>query len=160
MFRHLKAFAGATGRGLCVFAVCGAAYSQPYPANPVHWIVPFPAGSGTDVMTRAIAQPLSLSLGKPVIVDNRAGANTLIGLEAAAKAAPDGYTMATVVFGSVVVNPFMYRKLASIDTYRDQILARPHYAPDEGWDDLEALQQVTLGDRMERELHKLLIRES
>lgn len=44
--------------------------------------------------------------------------------------------------------------LASIDTYRDQILARPHYAHDEGWDDLEALQQVTLGDLMERALHE------
>ena len=118
MFRHLKAFAGAAGRGLCVFAACGAAHAQPYPANPVHWIVPFPAGSGTDVMTRAIAQPLALSLGKPVVVENRAGANTLIGLESAAKAAPDGYTMVTVVIGSVVFNPFMYRKLP-YDPQRD-----------------------------------------
>ena len=62
-------------------------------------------------MTRAIAQPLAVSLGKPVIVENRAGANTFIGLEAVAKSPSDGYTMATVVIGSIVFNPFIYRKL-------------------------------------------------
>jgi tripartite-type tricarboxylate transporter receptor subunit TctC len=118
MFIHLKALAGAAACGLGVFAACGAALAQSYPASPLRWIVPFPAGSGTDVMTRAIAQPLALSLGKPVIVENRAGANTLIGMEAAAKAAPDGYTMVTVVIGSVVFNPFMYPKLP-YDPQRD-----------------------------------------
>ena len=94
------------------------AMAQTYPAKPLHWIVPFPAGSGTDVMTRAIAQPLAASLGKSVLVENRAGAQTLIGLEAAAKAAPDGYTLATVVIGSIVFNPYMYRKLP-YDPQRD-----------------------------------------
>ena len=96
MFRHLKAFFAAAGRGLCVFAACGAALAQPYPANPVHWIVPFPAGSGTDVMTRAIAQPLALSRGKPVVVENRAGANGLIGAVCAIgmRAAMSGCIMA------------------------------------------------------------------
>jgi tripartite-type tricarboxylate transporter receptor subunit TctC len=105
---------------IAAFAVAAgsAALAQPYPAKPVHWIVPFPAGSGTDVMTRAMTQPLSASLGKPVIVDNRAGANTFIGLEAAAKSSPDGYTIVTVVTGSIVFNPFMYRSLP-YDPQRD-----------------------------------------
>lgn len=118
MFGCLKSVAAAAAHGLLFFGACGAAFAQSYPAAPVHWIVPFPAGSGTDVMTRAIAQPLSISLGKPVIVENRAGANTLVGLEAAARAAADGYTMVTTVFGSVIVNPFMYRKLP-YDPQRD-----------------------------------------
>lgn len=59
------------------------------------------------------------------------------------------------VLGLPVDEQYRAALLASIDTYRHQILARPHYAPDEGWDDLEALQQVTLGDRMERDLQKI-----
>ena len=103
---------------LSAAGLVSGAMAQAWPAKPLHWIVPFPAGSGTDVMTRAIAQPLSASLGKPVVVENRAGAQTLIGLEAAAKSAPDGYTMATVVIGSIVFNRFMYRKLP-YDPQRD-----------------------------------------
>ena len=58
------------------------------------------------------------------------------------------------VLGLPVGEPYRAALLASIDTYRDQILSRPVYAPHEGWDDLEALQQVTLGDAMERTLRK------
>jgi tripartite-type tricarboxylate transporter receptor subunit TctC len=111
----------ATARAIIGAIALGAwctASAQSYPTKPVHWVVPFPAGSGTDVMTRAIAQPLSASLGKPVVVENRAGANTFIGLEAVAKSAPDGYTMVTVVIGSIVFNAFIYRKLP-YDPQRD-----------------------------------------
>ena len=55
MFKRLNALARAAARGLCVSTICTAALAQSYPANPIHWIVPFPAGSGTDVMTRALA---------------------------------------------------------------------------------------------------------
>lgn len=59
------------------------------------------------------------------------------------------------VLGLPVDEQYRAALLESIETYREQILARPHYAPDEGWDDLEALQQVTLGDRMEAALQEI-----
>ncbi|MCX7152018.1 MAG: tripartite tricarboxylate transporter substrate binding protein [Proteobacteria bacterium] len=71
----------------------GAALAQGYPAKPVRIIVPYPPGGGTDVVARAIAQKFQESTGQAMVVDNRPGASELIGTEAAAKAAPDGYTM-------------------------------------------------------------------
>lgn len=91
--------------GLCVVA---AAQAQSYPTRPVRMIVPFPAGGNTDILGRAIAQKLSASLGSSVIVDNRGGAGGTVGSEAAAKSAPDGYT---VLFASSShgINPAVRR---------------------------------------------------
>ena len=64
---------------------CGTALAQPYPGKPLRWIVPFAAGGPLDVITRAIAKPLSDSVGQPVVVENRASAGGIVGIEAAAK---------------------------------------------------------------------------
>ena len=71
----------------------GVAAAQGYPNRPIRIVVPYPAGGATDQMARIIQQPLSELLGQPVIIDNRAGAGGIIGTDAVAKAAPDGYTL-------------------------------------------------------------------
>src|SRR4051812_29520165 len=69
------------------------AYSQAYPSRPVRLVVPYPAGSGTDLVARAIAQSLSARLGKSVVVDNRPGGGTVIGMDLVAQAPADGHTL-------------------------------------------------------------------
>ena len=69
------------------------AMAQTWPAKPVRIVVPMPPGSGSDLVARAMGQRLSMQWGQPVVVDNRAGGNTLIGGEAVARAAPDGYSL-------------------------------------------------------------------
>ena len=67
--------------------------AQTYPTKPINFIVPFPAGTGNDVIARTIGDKLSKSLGKPVVIENKAGATGAIGGEAAAKAPADGHTI-------------------------------------------------------------------
>ena len=80
---------------VCMLTVAaGSALAQPaYPSKPIHFIVPFPPGGSTDPLARLAGQKLVESWGQQVIVENRAGGNTVIGTEAAARAAPDGYTI-------------------------------------------------------------------
>ncbi len=92
--------------------------AQDYPNRPVRMIVPQAAGSGVDLMTRIIAQKLADPLGQQVVVENRPGANGIIGLEVAAKSKPDGYTMVLGVPSSLTMNPFIYKSLP-YDTFRD-----------------------------------------
>lgn len=75
------------------FLVASDCLAQAYPAKPIKIIVPFPAGGTTDIVARMVGQRMSESMGQPVIVENRAGAGGLIGADAVAKAAPDGYTI-------------------------------------------------------------------
>ncbi len=82
-----------------------------YPAKPIRFIVPYPPGGGTDIVARVVGWRLSESLGQQVVIDNRGGANGIIGTHIAAKAAPDGYTMVIGIPASVAVNPSMYRDL-------------------------------------------------
>lgn len=87
-----------------------AAAQQAYPVKPVRIISPFPPGGGNDTLCRTIAPKLSESLKQQVIVDNRAGANGIIGTEIAARAAPDGYTIALIP-SAHAVNATLYKKL-------------------------------------------------
>src|SRR5437868_1944621 len=73
--------------------IAGAAMAQAFPFKPIHLIVPYAAGGSSDQIARLIAAPMSKSLGVPVIVDNMAGGNTMIGAGAAARAKPDGHTL-------------------------------------------------------------------
>ena len=101
---------------LCVIAA--PAFAQAYPGKPIRVIVPFPAGGGTDYVARAVGRQLGAALGQPVVVDNRAGASGIIGAEAAARSAPDGYTALVADAGTLAINPGLYRKLP-FDTLRD-----------------------------------------
>ena len=92
--------------GLLAVSVSSAA-AQTYPSRPVRLIVPFAPAGGTDIMARSLAQRMAESTGQQFVVENRAGANAIIGTEAVAKAAPDGYTllMTTNIF---TINPWLY----------------------------------------------------
>ena len=90
----------------CAFVTPSGA--QQWPSRPIHVIVPFAAGGSTDVAARLIGQHLSKALGQQVVIENRTGANGNIGTEAAAKAAPDGYTI-LIAPDSVAANPHVYK---------------------------------------------------
>ena len=87
------------------------AQAQSWPSRPIRWVVPYPAGGGTDQVSRLIAEKLSSALGQPVLVENKPGASTIIGAEAVAKAAPDGYTLLLGQPTSLSVNQHLYAKL-------------------------------------------------
>jgi tripartite-type tricarboxylate transporter receptor subunit TctC len=103
--------------GIALLAATSAAHAQPFPSRPVRLISPYPPGGGNDVLARLIADKMGEALGQRVIVDNRAGANTIVGTEIVAKSAPDGHTM-VLVPNSFVTNPAFYPKLP-YDTVRD-----------------------------------------
>ena len=104
----MKGIIGSTLLAAAAIA-CTPAWSQAWPAKSVHIIVPFAPAGVTDIMGRLLAQKFSEGLGQPFIVDNRAGAGGNIGMGAAARAAPDGYTV-LVSSSSYVVNPSLYAK--------------------------------------------------
>ena len=89
---------------------CGFTLAQSYPAGPVRVVVPFPAGGGVDSMGRIVAQKLSEALGKQFVVDNRGGANGMVGSELVAKSPKDGYTL-LVNGANFVTTPSLYRKV-------------------------------------------------
>ena len=95
-----------------------AAGAQTWPAKPVRMLVPFPPGGGVDFAARIVGKHLSDRLGQQVVVENRAGANGIIALEALKGAAPDGYTIAAASNGPLVINPAMYLRLP-YDPLRD-----------------------------------------
>ncbi len=95
-----------------------AALAQPYPSKTIHMIVPFPPGGGVDYIGRIVGKGLADRLGQQVVIDNRPGANAILGLEALKVSAPDGYTIAAASAGPLAVNPFVYAKLPH-DTVKD-----------------------------------------
>jgi tripartite-type tricarboxylate transporter receptor subunit TctC len=96
---------------LLLIAFSNLAAAQGYPAKPIRWIAPFPPGGPVDLLARTVGQKLSEAWSQPVIVENRAGAAGNLGVEAAAKAPPDGYTLVIVPTGNIVVNPTLFPKL-------------------------------------------------
>jgi tripartite-type tricarboxylate transporter receptor subunit TctC len=97
--------------------VAGAPAAQTYPAKAIRIVVPWPPGGGTDVVARTIAQKMHETLGQPAVVDNRAGANGIIGADLVAKAPADGYTVLLTI-ASHAINPTLYTKLP-YDTIAD-----------------------------------------
>ena len=100
------ALAGAMAAGLAP-----AAHAQSFPQKPVRVVLPFVAGSGPDLVARLLTEKMAQSTGQQFIVDNRAGANGQIALEAVAKSAPDGYTIVFADIGQFAINPSLYKKL-------------------------------------------------
>lgn len=97
---------------LCAgLAAAGLAIAQSWPTRPVRLIVPWPPGGGTDIVARPLAQKLSENLGQQFIVDNRGGANGVIGTEIAAKAPGDGYVFMFTTLASFAQNTSYYRKI-------------------------------------------------
>jgi tripartite-type tricarboxylate transporter receptor subunit TctC len=94
------------------------AWSQGYPSKPVHFVVPFETGA-PDTIARVVAQQFTSQWGRSVVVENRPGANGIIGADAVAKAAPDGYTL-LVTSTSITVNPSIHPKLP-FDLERDLV---------------------------------------
>ena len=90
----------------------------PYPSRPIRLVVPYPPGALTDLLARAIAQRLAVALDQPVIIDNKAGAGTLVGAEFVAKAAPDGYTLLMATSTTLGISPLLYPH-ARVDPRRD-----------------------------------------
>ena len=118
----MKAAARA-GLAVAVALACpvggGPAHAQGYPVKPIRIVVPYPAGGPADTTARLIAPRMTEGLGRQVIIDNRSGANTLVGTEHVAKSAPDGYTL-LLVTSTISINPSTYRKLP-YDTARDLV---------------------------------------
>jgi tripartite-type tricarboxylate transporter receptor subunit TctC len=106
---------------VCVLQAHGNGWAQSagsYPTKPVRFVVPYPPGGTTDIVARGIAAKLSERFGQQVVIDNRGGASTIIGAEAAAKSAPDGYTILLVTATTLSINPQVYPKLP-YDAARD-----------------------------------------
>ena len=112
-FAHAAAMAGALWLG-----VAGAAAAADWPTKPVRVVVAYAAGGANDLLGRVFAEQLSQSLGQPFIVENRTGGGGLIGTEAVARAAPDGYTLIVSGMPSHVLAPAMNRN-AGFDPVRD-----------------------------------------
>jgi tripartite-type tricarboxylate transporter receptor subunit TctC len=91
--------------------IARAPAQQAYPTRPIHIVVPFPAGGPSDVLTRLLGDRMSADFGEPIVVDNRPGANTVIGAQLVAKAAPDGYTLLMAIDSTLVMNQYLYSHL-------------------------------------------------
>lgn len=87
------------------------AFAQAYPSKPIRWVVPYPAGGGSDFLARTLGQALSTQVGQPVLIENKPGANTAIGASDVARSAPDGYSVLSADNGTMVFNSALYSKL-------------------------------------------------
>lgn len=94
--------------GVIALPLCAAAY----PDKPIEWVVPYPAGGGSDVVARTLAEPMGKTVGQTLVINNKPGAATNIGADYVAKAKPDGYVMLTADTATLAANPFLYSKLS------------------------------------------------
>lgn len=111
--RARRRMIGAAGAlPLAMVAGGAAAQTNAWPSKPIRIIVPFPAGALTDTIARTMAEGLAKSLGQPVVVENKLGANGVIGASEVARAAPDGHTLLLTNSSSITINPQLYQKIA------------------------------------------------
>jgi tripartite-type tricarboxylate transporter receptor subunit TctC len=106
------------GAALALAWQAGAHAQASYPDKPIRLVVPFPAGSGTDIIGRLLGQEISNAWNQPVIVDNRPGASTIVGTEIVANAPPDGYTM-VMASNSHAINPSLFPNKLPFDSLKD-----------------------------------------
>lgn len=109
--RAILVWLGTFGMVLAILMGSGLALGQQYPTKPIRVIIPFPAGGSADLIGRVVSQKLSEFLGQPFIADNRDGAGGRIGIEAASKAKPDGYTLALGNLSTLCIAPNLYAAL-------------------------------------------------
>ena len=96
---------------MVVACVATSAHAQSYPSKPINLIVPFPAGSTTDLVGRILQDELAKAVGQTVVIDNRGGAGGSVGSEAVARSAPDGYSLLMGTIGTHSINPAVYAKI-------------------------------------------------
>ncbi len=94
-----------------LLAVCNAAQAQNWPDRPVKFISSQAAGGGTDMIGRLVADQLSAKIGQPIVYENRPGGGNVIGTQAAARSAPDGYTFFYATAAALVTDPHTYKSL-------------------------------------------------
>ena len=105
-------FCACLRRSMFVFAfTANAAWAQTYPVRSIEWVVPYPAGGGSDVVARSLSDLMGKALGQPIIVSNKPGAGTNIGASYAAQAKADGYTLLTGDTATLAANPTLYSNL-------------------------------------------------
>ncbi|HQQ70302.1 MAG TPA: tripartite tricarboxylate transporter substrate binding protein [Alicycliphilus sp.] len=97
--------------GLIAAAATGQVQAQTWPAKPIEWVVPYPAGGGTDVVARTLAEAMGKTLGQSIIINNKPGAATNIGADYVARSKPDGYVVMSADTATLAANPFLYSKL-------------------------------------------------
>ncbi|OWY60003.1 hypothetical protein B7486_71535, partial [cyanobacterium TDX16] len=117
--RLTAALAGA----LMLFAT--DAFAQAWPSKPIKLVAPYPPGGQTDVVSRYFAEKLSGALGQQVIVENKAGAQGMVGAEIVKNAAPDGYTFVYVNSSMMCINPYVYKKMP-YDGFKDFVPVTQH----------------------------------
>lgn len=150
-----RAVVAAMMAGVLGMAAGGAVLASGYPSKPVRVIVPYVAGGAADITARVIAQKLSVSMGATFVVENKPGANGMIGTDFVAKAAPDGYTLLLDASGPLVVNPSLYEKtpydpvadlapISQITSYQ-YVLVVPQQSPIRSVDDLIAAARAKPG---------------
>src|SRR5690349_10318644 len=96
---------------LAAAGLCGGAFAQAWPSKPIRVVVPFPPGGGTDIIAREVTNTVAKSTGWTFVVDNKPGAGGNLGVDAAAKAQPDGYTIVLGQTSNLAINPTLYSKL-------------------------------------------------
>jgi tripartite-type tricarboxylate transporter receptor subunit TctC len=106
---HFRRLAAALA--LALVALAANAQTAPYPSKPIRIIVPYAPGGFTDIVARLVGQSMSERLGQAVVVENKPGASTILGAEAVARSAPDGYTLLMGVTTTLSTNPYLFRKL-------------------------------------------------
>jgi tripartite-type tricarboxylate transporter receptor subunit TctC len=99
--------------------MASAALAQAYPSKPIHIVVGFPPGGGTDIIARLMGSKLQEAFGQPVIIDNKPGADTIIATEHVAKSAPDGYTLLANGTSGMAITPVMYPQKLAYDSVKD-----------------------------------------
>jgi tripartite-type tricarboxylate transporter receptor subunit TctC len=97
--------------GLALLLAGGTALAQGYPTRPIRLVVPFPPGGGTDIIAREVANKVAAAEGWTIVIDNKPGSGGNIGVDAAAKANPDGYTLVLGQTSNLAINPSLYAKL-------------------------------------------------
>jgi len=140
---------------LIVAMLPGAVVAQTYPSRPVKLVVPFPPGGPNDIIARVVAQRMSELLGQPIVIDNRGGAGGVVGTDAVAKAAPDGYTIGICSAGAIAISASLVEKVP-YDSVKDltpitlvatvpELLVVPESLPVKTFQELVALAKAQPG---------------